>query len=144
MIGTSLSTIHAVRDFALPVATGICLSILLLACQRPETKVENAKAKVADASQDLKEARREVRVEWQENERRIIALRKEVNEVHRSYRDKYTSQIDGLEQRNNELRDRVNNCRDEGADRWQEFKNNVKHDMSELKSSLSGMTVKNS
>ncbi len=140
-------------------ATGFCLAILLVACQQPEKKVETAKEKVADAKQDLKEAKREVRAEWQENwlkfkrdndkeiadaERRIIDLRKEVNGVDTRYRAKYNVRIDELEKRNNELRDRVNNYRDEGDVRWGEFKEGMKHDMDDLKSSLKNITIKNS
>jgi hypothetical protein len=139
-------------------ATGFCLAILLVACQQPEKKVENAKEKVADAKQDLKEARREVRAEWQENwlkfrrdndkeiadnERRIIDLRKEVSGIDTRYRAKYNVRIDELEKRNNELRDRVNNYKDEGDESWEKFKKGMEHDLDGLKSSLKNTTIKN-
>jgi len=140
------------------IATGFCLAVLLVACQQPEKKVENAKEKVADANQDLKEAKREARTEWQEawlkfkrdndkdvaeNERRIIELRKEVNDVDARDRAKYTIRVDELERRNNDFRDRVNNTKDEGDVRWEEFKKDMKHDMDDLKSSLKTITIKN-
>lgn len=140
------------------VATGCCLSLLLVACQKPEEKVENAREKVADARQDLKEAKREARTEWQQdwvnvkrdndkdiadNERRNIDLRKDVKGVHKRYRARYNVRIDDCERRNNELRDRVNNYKDEGDERWVEFKKDLKRDMDDLKSSLKKITVKN-
>jgi vacuolar-type H+-ATPase subunit H len=145
-------------DLVTSIATGFCLSILLVACQKPEEKVENARDKVTDAKQDLKEAKREARTEWQEdwlkfksgydkdiadNERRNIELRKEVNEVHKRYRARYNVRIDEFERRNNELRDRVNNYKDEGDGNWVEFKRDMKRDMDELKSSLKTINVKN-
>ena len=156
-ISTSKSShfIKAVKS----IATGVCLAVLLVACQKPEEKVGNAKEKVASANQDLKEAKREARSEWQEawlkfkrdndsdiadNERRIMELRKEVSKVNTRYRANYTVRIDTLELRNNELRDRVNNYKDEGDAKWQEFKNDSKRDMDELKSSLKKITIKNS
>jgi hypothetical protein len=49
------------------IATGCCLAVLLVACQKPEEKVENARDKVANAKQDLKEASRDARAQWQED-----------------------------------------------------------------------------
>jgi len=140
------------------IATAVCLTFLLVACQKPEQKVEDAKDKVTNANQDLKEATREARVAWQEawlkfkgdndteiaaNERRIIELRKEVSKLHERYRANYSVRIDELEKRNNDLRDRVNNYKDEGDVKWEEFKTATKHDMDDLASSLKKITIKN-
>ncbi len=140
------------------VAALFCLSFLISACQKPEEKVDNAREKVADANQDLKEAKREARAEWQEdwlkfkrdndediasNERRILELRKDVNDVDARYRAQYNNRIDELEHRNNELRERVNNYRDSGDERWEEFKKDMKRDMDDLHTSLKNVIVKN-
>jgi hypothetical protein len=89
-----------VKILATVVSTGFCLSILMISCQKPAEKVEAAKDNIADAKQNLKEAKTEARAEWQEdwlkekrdndketavNERRIIDLRKEVNGVDMRY-----------------------------------------------------------
>ncbi len=141
------------------IATGLCLALVLAACEKPEEKVKEAKNEVAEANQDLKEATREVRAQWQEdwlkfkrdsdeeiaiNERRIIQLRKEVNDIDTRYRAKYTTLIDDLERRNNERRDRVNNYKDEGDERWEQFKKDMQRETDDLKSSLGGITIKNS
>jgi hypothetical protein len=137
---------------------GCCLAVLLASCQQREAKVENAKESVIDATQDLKEAKREARTEWQEawvkfkgdfdkeiagNERRIIDLRKEVNAIDMRYRDRYTVLIDKLESRNNDLRLRVNNITDEGDAKWEEFTKAMERDMDDVKLSLKNITVKN-
>lgn len=155
MIATSRHFTNLVKF----TVTGFCLAILVTGCQKPEQQVENAKEKVADANQDLKEAKREVRAEWQENwlkfkrdndqdiaanERRFLDLRKEVNDVDTRYRAKYNTRIDELERRNNELRDRIINYKDDGDPRWEEFKTEIKRDMDDLKSSVSNITIKNS
>jgi len=137
---------------------GCCLAVLLASCQQREAKVENAKENVIDATQDLKEATREARTEWQEawvkfkgdydkeiagNERRIIDLRKEVKAIDMRYRDQYTVLIDKLESRNNDLRLRVNNITDEGDAKWEDFTKAMKRDMDDVKLSLKNITVKN-
>lgn len=143
--------------FALILA-GSLAPFLLMSCQRPEEKVDSAKEKVATANQDLKEARRDAGTEWQEdwlklkrdndqeiagNERRIIEIRKDVNTVDAPYRAKYNTRIDEFERRNNELRDRVNNYKNVGDEKWVEFKKDIKRDMDDLKSSLKNITIKN-
>lgn len=141
------------------ITGAVCLTVLLSGCQKPEQKVENAQEKVSNANQDLKEAKREARAEWQDawlkfkrdndkdvadNERRIIELRKDVTKVDARYRGNYNTRIDELERRNNGLRDRVNNAKDEGDANWEEFKKDIKRNMDELKSSLKSITIKNS
>ena len=140
------------------IATGVCLTFLLVACQKPEQKVEDARDKVTNANQDLKEATREARTAWQEawlkfkgdndteiadNERRMIELRKEVSKLHERYRANYNVRIDELEKRNNDLRDRVNNYKDEGDVKWEEFKKETKREMDDLTLSLKKFTIKN-
>jgi Zn-dependent M32 family carboxypeptidase len=121
--------------------------------------VANAKTEVANATQDLKEARREVRTSWQENwvsfkrdndktisenERHIIDLRREVNDIDAPYRAKYTARIDNFERGNIDLRDRVNNCKDEGDVSWETFKKDVKREADELDASRKDIIIKNS
>ncbi len=158
MTTISMSTSRYITTPVMYIAATVCLAVLVSACQTPEQKVVEAKESVANANQDLKEAAREVRAQWQENwltfkrdndkdiaanERRIIELRKEVNDVDARYRATYSARIDELERGNNELRDRVNNCRDEGDARWEEFKKDTKRNMDDLKSLLSNLTIKN-
>jgi hypothetical protein len=158
MTSISTSTSRYITTPVLYIAATVCLAVLLTACQSPDEKVVEAKEKVTNATQDLKEATREVRAQWQENwltfkrdndkdiaanERRIIELRKEVTNANTRYRATYTARIDELERGNNELRDRVNNCRDEGDERWKTFKRDTQRTMDTLKSTLSHMTIKN-
>jgi len=153
--------VNTPRLFTRSVAYGtasLALALLLAACQQPGQKVADAKDKVAAATQDLKEARRDAGAVWQEawlkfkrdndeiiaaNERRILELRKEVTAVDARFRATYTARINEFETRNNELRDRVNNVKDEGNARWETFKSDTKHDLEDLTSSLKSITIRN-
>jgi hypothetical protein len=150
---------HHFMNVVQGTVTVCCLALLLAACQQRESKVEIAKDNVINATQDLKEAAREARTEWQaawvkfkgeyntgiaDNERRIIDLRKEVNAIDMRYRDQYTVLIDKLEGRNNELRQRINNAIDEGDAKWSDFTKAMNRDMDDVKLSLKNITVKNS
>jgi hypothetical protein len=141
------------------IATGVCLTVLLVACHKPEKKIEGAIERSANATQDLKKATREVRPGWQEawlkfkrendtdiaeNELRINELRKQVGKANTGFRASYNVRIDELERRNNELRNRIDNYRDQGDAKWAAFKNGSKRDMDNLKSLLKKTTIKNS
>lgn len=155
----STSPIRPFTRMVAIIAPALFLALLSAGCQQPEAKVEDAKEEVVDANQDLREATREMRAQWQEdwlefkrendaefagNERSIIAFRNEVKAVDFRYRDKYNVMIDALERRNNELRDRVNNYKDAGDAKWEEFKRDFTRDMDDLESSRKAITIKNS
>jgi predicted nucleic acid-binding Zn-ribbon protein len=158
MTATSTLTSHYFTTPVKYLAAGVCLAVLLAACQTPEQKVAETKENVTNAKQDLKEANRDARAQWQEdwlafkrdndkdiaaNERRIIDLRQQVNGADSRYRATYNARIDELERRNNELRERVNNCRDGEDEKWGEFKENTKRNMDNLKALLGNVTIKN-
>jgi hypothetical protein len=90
------------------------------------------------------EFKRENDTDIAENERRIIELRKQVGKANTCFRASYNARIYELERRNNELRDRTNNYRDEGDVKWAAFKRGCKRDMHNLKSLLKKTTIKNS
>jgi len=111
---------------------------------------------VANANQDLKDARREVRADWQEewlafkrtndmaiaeNERRFIELRSKAIDVDLTSRAAYTGRIDACERRNNDIRDRVNNYKDEGVAEWQIFKKAIGRDIDDLNMSCQNIMI---
>lgn len=138
------------------IVTSMCCAVLLMGCQTPSDKVDNAKVDVANANQDLKDARREVRADWQEewlefkrtndasiaeNERRFIELRGKAKDVNARERAAFTGRIDACERRNNDIRDRVNNYKDEGDAGWQVFKKAIGRDMDDLKVSCKNIMI---
>jgi len=146
-------------NFVKFIATGVCLALLLIACQKPREKSGIATENFANVNQGGQEASREVRPAWQEaylkfkrkndadiaeNERRIVELRKDVGKANTRFRASYTVRIDELERRNNELRDRTDNYRDEGEAKWVAFKYGSKRDMDNLKLLLKKTIIQNS
>jgi hypothetical protein len=155
------STMHSrnMANLLLFGATAACVAILLSGCQQRESKIEIAQTKVTSAAQDLKEVKREVRADWQEswlsfkresdmeiaaNERSIIDLRREVTTVRKGLRDSFTARIDDIERRNTELRNRVNEYKDDGDEKWELFKKAVRRDMDNLNATRVKIVVRNS
>lgn len=130
----------------------------IAACNTSEKKVADARESVAEANQDLNEASRDARTDWQEdwlgfkreinedvskNERRIMELRSEVAQIDTQYQDEYNVMINDAERRNYELRDRVNNYYNEGDQKWMVFKTDVRQDFDDLETSIRNIMVKN-
>lgn len=139
------------------IATGVCLALLLIACQKPAEKSGIATENNGKVNQSVQGASSEVRPAWQEaylkfkrkndvdiaeNEQRIIELRKAVRKANTRFRASYSVRIDELERRNNELRDRTDNYRDEGDAKWAAFKHGSKRDMDKLKSLLKKTVIR--
>jgi hypothetical protein len=136
------------------ITTCVCLTLLLGACHKPSEKSGVASDRIAN----VKQVTRKVRSAWQEawlkfkrendtdvaeNELRIIDLRKDVGKANTRFRASYNVRIDELERRNNELRDRTDNYKDQGDAKWVVFKHGSKHDMDDLKSLLKKTAIKN-
>lgn len=142
------------------ILTSVCGVAIILACShQPGADLEQTKPGHLFARQEMKAAAKRARPEWLENwlkfkqendkdvvsnERRIDDLRKEVGALDSVHRGTYNDRIGECERKNTDLRDRVNNCKDEGDAKWGEFKKKVKQDMDDLNSSLKNFTVRNS
>ena len=135
---------------------------LFTACDSPGKKVDDAKEEVKDAKQDLKEKKMDANAEakkvadaedWRvfkietqarikENDIRIAELRVRLKKPGKVLDPLYAKQIEGLEKRNRELQNRIDNY-SPAPSTWQSFKNESKHDMDELGHALKDFTVDN-
>ena len=122
-------------------AMGIVAAILLTGCEKTsEQKVNNANENVGTAKQDLKDAQTEAAAEWQTfkneseqqiaaNEKRIDAFKEKMDKAGPKMKAKYDKDVENLEQRNRDLKQKLEDYKDEGPSKWQEFKTNFKRDM---------------
>ena len=162
----TMASKRARRNTARSALTGFCLLVLIAGCgQRAEQKVADAKGQVldakenmAEATQDLHDATQEARAEWKaswvsfkndfdkdlaDNEASIATLRAEVARIDESYQSKYNETLDEAERKNKELRDRVNNYKDEGDAKWELFKTDATRDLDDLKAGIKNMAITN-
>lgn len=135
--------ILSVAIAALFVSAGSCI----ISCNSPEQKVEDAREDVVDAQQKLEEANADYEAEL-ENYRRDVATRSEnntrtleefkarVNEKRADARDEYNRKIAELEQKNRDMKLKVDGYKADGKDKWEQFKREVDHDMEELGNSI--------
>jgi len=74
------------------------------------------------------------------NQTRITELKAEMRKPGKKYDTRYARKIDNLEQRNLELRMRINTYNDEQSD-WNTFKNEFNHDLNEIGLAFTNLTV---
>ena len=118
--------------------------MLLTGCGKTtEQKLDKAKEGVGDATQELKNARAEYLAEWEtfkreseaaieSNGKRIDAFKAKMDKASPAVKAQYDKQVAVLEQRNRDLKKKLDDYKDEGQGKWEEFKTNFKRDMDDL------------
>ncbi len=130
------------------------LGAIVSGCSSSETKVEKAKA-------DLKEARAELNQEQKDsvadyvafkstseeriasNEKSIQAFKDRMKTDMKKVKKADQEMVDKLEQRNIDMRKKMDEYKADGKDNWEAFKKEFNHDMDDLGASLKNLTVKN-
>jgi len=123
---------------------GSMAGMLLTGCGKTtEQKLDKAKEGVGDATQELKNARAEYLAEWENfkreseaaieaNAKRIDAFKAKMDTATPAVKAKYDKQVAVLEQRNRDLKKKLDDYKDEGQGKWEEFRTNFKRDMDDL------------
>jgi len=127
---------------------GLMAGTLLTGCGKTsEQKVENARATVGDAQQELKDAQTKSLAEWQTfkresektieaNEKRIDAFKEKMEHAGSRVKAKYSKEVAALEQSNRDLKRKLEEYKDEGQGKWEEFKTNFQHDLDSVGKTL--------
>lgn len=127
---------------------------MFTSCSTPAQKVADAQENVADAKEDLAEAkdeyledvenyRRETAYRIEANNQSIAEFRVRVANEKKVAKADYEEKILKLEQKNTDIKKRLDDYKVEGKDSWQTFKLEFNRDMDELGQALKDLTVKN-
>lgn len=119
-----------------------------------EKKLEDAKVKVDNASQDLKVAQAKYSEEWQtfkieserkidDNENSIRVFKEKMEKPGSKLKSKYSKKVSELEQRNHDLKEKMEKYKDEGKDKWEAFKSGFDRDMDKVELALKDLTADN-
>jgi TolA-binding protein len=141
------------------VVMGLVSLALLMGCSRSsDQKFADAKAHVAAAKEDVKEATADVqaaaREEWLKfkgnadakiaaNEKSIDDYKEKMTTTDGKLQKQYDRKIDALQKKNKELKSKLNDYQDSGKDKWAQFKREFNHDIDELGTALKDFTVDN-
>ncbi|MEI7660839.1 MAG: peptidase M23 [Bacteroidota bacterium] len=127
---------------------------MMTGCNTSAKNVENAQDNVVKANKELEQAnkeyiadmanyRTETAARIAENDRTIAEFKAGIEHQKRAARAGYNKKIALLEQKNAEMKMKMENYKEEGKDKWQVFKAEFSHDMDELGKAFKDLTVKN-
>jgi predicted RNase H-like nuclease (RuvC/YqgF family) len=113
---------------------GCITGMLITGCETtPKQKVEGAK-------QNLKNAQAAYLTEWQAfkkeavkkieaNQKRIEAFKEKMTKAGSKVKANYNKEVAVLEQKNQDLKKKLDEYKDDGQNNWEEFKTNFNNDM---------------
>lgn len=138
--------------------TIFAIGILLTGCQSSAEKVENARDNVQDAKDNVVVAQQELnqalndsilqfKKESMENinayEKSIAEFKTKIATEKKETRAIYEKKISELEQKNNQMKTKLEEYKDNGQEAWVSFKAEFNHDMNELGEAFKDLTVDN-
>lgn len=140
----------------------IILAVSILTnCQSSATKVENAKDNVKDAKNELSEAQSDLIKARQDSisdyqkfkqesvdrinayEKSIAELKLKIANEKQEVKSVYQKNLDALEIKTTELKNKLVSYKEQGQDKWSAFKGEFNHDMDELGKALKDLTKNN-
>jgi hypothetical protein len=141
--------------FKLLSASLLVVSIALsTGCSTPAEKVENAQENVADANAklatanaeylaDIEAYRKETAIKIAANDQSVIEFNARIKDDKKEAKEKYQERIKELNQKNSDMKKKMDDYKATGKDNWESFKKEFSHDMDELGKAFKDLTVKN-
>ncbi len=112
-----------------------------------EKNAESARKTRDDANkqylEDIREFRKETAAMVEANTRSIAELNKAAEGKTDDVKAAYRKQVNGLEQKNKELKTKIDSYVENGQDNWEVFKSEFSRDMQSLGQSLKDFSVRN-
>lgn len=136
------------------VITSSILALSIHGMAQQDRKSEKARKNVAEANKDLREARldsaadfrkfkQEAELSIRENQKKIAELRTRKAHENKEMKDKYDRKVLALEQKNNDLKKRIEKSETTKTNMWSSFKSEFSHDMNELGHAITDFGVDN-
>lgn len=137
-------------------------AIVLVGCQNTtknedaaQNNVEDARANLDEAKEELSNARKAAtQEEWQafkettnatitQNEMKIAEMKAKMRKAGKTLDDRYSQKIIELEQKNEEIKLKVEKYKNDAGDDWMSFKEEYNRDVAELSKAIKNLTVDN-
>lgn len=140
--------------FTLAIAVFVTAATFM-SCKSPTKEEIEAQENVNEANEELVEAKKEAtEAEWEafkhsgdsiidRNEERIAELKRDMKKTGKSIDAHYQESVDALEQKNKDLKAKMEGYKNDANSDWQSFKREFNHDMDELGQAFKDLTVNN-
>ena len=120
----------------------------------PADKVTNAQKDVNQANKDLDAAnaayladiekyRKETADKIMSNDKSIADFKARIENQKQNARSNYQKQLAELEQKNTDMKKKMEDYKADNKEKWEIFKTEFNHDMDELGNAFKGLTIKN-
>lgn len=127
---------------------------IFTSCRTPAQKVENAQNNVTEANKDLDKANQEYLADIEKfrketadkiaaNDKSIAEFKARIENDKKDAKADYNKKIAELEQKNSDMKKKLDDYKAEGKESWEKFKTEFSHDMEELGNAFRDLTVKN-
>jgi len=135
------------------LAMAVLTSATIESCNSSAEKLEDAEQDVIQANQKLEEAkeeyladievyRTETEKEIATNDSIIAAFKVEMKKEKAESNAEYEQELADLEQRNIDMKNKMDNYNGEGEDKWEAFKKEFSRDIDELGDAFKNLTTK--
>ncbi len=142
------------KPILLLAAVTFIAGTMYTACDTPKDNVVDAQRKVEAANERLEQAtedyladieryRSETNEKIAKNNSTIDSLKASVDDKDAATKAEYWKKIAVLENKNGELKARMDNYKADGKDKWEAFKVEFNNDMNGLGTAFKNVTVKN-
>ena len=148
--------------YSLAVSIAFAAALAVTGCNSPSNRAEKARENVEESKEELREAKADAELqkqkaataeEWKtfrtdsevkikENETRIAEIKAKMMKPGHALDSLYHRRINALEEKNNNLRTKVNAYEKNQSD-WESFKREFNHDMDEMGKAFKDLTIDN-
>lgn len=126
---------------------------MIISCASPAQKVENAETSVTEAKEDLAQAKQEYQEDIENyrqqmaekitaNSQNIADFNVKIEKEKAEAKVDYKMKVAELEQKNRDLKKKLEDYKGEGEDRWYTFKTEFNRDMEKLGVALENLVGK--
>lgn len=130
------------------------ISSILISCNSSSNKLDKAKKNVIEANKDLDNATQDYLDDIENfriktanriaaNDQTISELKTKMEHNKKVAKADYKKNIAILEQKNRDMKKKMDDYKDDGKENWAKFKAEFSHDMDELGKAFTDLTVKN-
>jgi chromosome segregation ATPase len=120
----------------------------------PAEKVTNAQKDVNEANKDLDAAnkayladienyKKETSEKIMANDKAIADFKARIETEKKDAKANYLKQVADLEQKNSDMKKKMDDYKADNKEKWEIFKQEFNHDMDELGAAFKGLTIKN-
>ncbi len=142
------------KSILLITASTLLTGAILSSCNTPAEKVESAETTVTEAKENLVQANEEYLEDIksyktttdekiQANEKSIAEFEERIAHEKKEAKANYKKKIAELNQKNTDMKKRMDDYSADGKENWEKFKAEFSHDMDELGTAFKDLTVKN-